>query len=145
MTQQGTDTSLAKQIGHTLASADAGVLARLGQRVVSVAPGSAEVEMVVADDMVNSHGMCHGGLIFSLADTAFAYAVSSRNAASVTLSMTMHFVRGAKVGERLRAVAEVVRDGRRTGVCDVVVVAGERLVAKATGTAFRTGGEVIEG
>jgi acyl-CoA thioesterase len=86
----------------------------LGVVVDEIEPGRASVSMTVRGDMVNSHDICHGGMIFSLADCAFAYSCNSRNRKTVAAGATIDFIRAARLGDRLTAVAEErVLTGRR--------------------------------
>ena len=116
----------------------------LGIRVEEVAPGRASLSMTVADTMANGHGICHGGYIFTLADTAFAYACNSRNASTVAAGARIDFLAPARLGERLRATASEVSLRGRNGVYDVVVSRedGERL-ALFRGNSFRIEGSVF--
>ena len=93
----------------------------LGMQVGEVTPGHAQVAMIVRPDMVNGHGICHGGLIFALADSAFAFACNSHGGVVVAAGATIDFLRPARVGDRLVALAVERSRGRRTGVYDVTV------------------------
>ncbi len=77
----------------------------LGMVIDSVGPGRAVLSMTVADSMVNGHGMCHGGFIFSLADSAFAFACNSHGDAAVAQHCAITFLRPGRRGERLTAEA----------------------------------------
>lgn len=116
----------------------------LGIRVDEIAPGAASLSMSVADNMVNGHGICHGGYIFTLADTAFAYACNSRNASTVAAGARIDFLAPARLGDRLLATASEVSLRGRNGVYDVVVSRedGERL-ALFRGNSFRIEGSVF--
>jgi acyl-CoA thioesterase len=116
----------------------------LGIQVEEVAPGRASLSMTVADTMANGHGICHGGYIFTLADTAFAYACNSRNASTVAAGARIDFLAPARLGERLLATASEVSLRGRNGVYDVVVSRedGERL-ALFRGNSFRIEGSVF--
>ncbi len=93
----------------------------MGMAIDSVGPGRAALSMTVADSMVNGHGMCHGGFIFSLADSAFGFACNSHGDAAVAQHCAITFLRPARHGERLTAEAvERVRAGRG-GLYDVRV------------------------
>jgi 3-hydroxybutyryl-CoA dehydrogenase len=93
----------------------------LGMTRRAVAPGRARFSMMVRPDMVNGHGICHGGLIFTLADTAFAFACNSYNRNTVAQSCDISFLTPARQGDVLIAVAnERYRQGRN-GVYDVTV------------------------
>jgi acyl-CoA thioesterase len=107
----------------------------LGIEIVEVAPGSAKLRMRIRDDMVNGHGMAHGGMVFSLADSAFAVACNSHGPVTVAHSATIRFLEPVRLGSELFAVAiERSREGRR-GVYDVEVRAGDVVVATFEGRA----------
>lgn len=110
------------------------VAAAFGMDIISVSPGRAEVSMVVRDDMLNGHELCHGGLIFTLADTALAYASNSHGPASVAAAASIDFVNPARAGAVLTAAAtETFRRGR-TSLYDVIVTDdGEDLIARFHG------------
>lgn len=93
----------------------------LGLRVVAMAPGQARVEMTIRPDMANGHGMCHGGFLFTLADSAFAYACNSRNQRMVAGQADIAFLAPAQVGQTLTAEAREVHLRGRSGVYDVTV------------------------
>jgi len=97
----------------------------LGAELVSVGPGRAVLAMQVAAHHLNGHGICHGGFIFTLADTAFAFACNSYNKVTVAQENTVTFLSPGQPGERLQASAvEAARTGR-SGVYDVVVTGGD--------------------
>src|SRR5579883_821412 len=75
----------------------------LGMGITAVRPGFAQVSMTVREDMLNGHGVCHGGLLFALADSAFAFACNSHNEATVAAAAAIDFLRPARAGERLTA------------------------------------------
>lgn len=93
----------------------------LGMVVDDASPGYAQLSMLVRDDMVNGHGTCHGGMIFSLADTAFAHACNTRNRVSVAVSCQVEFLVAVRAGEKLTATAAEQFLGGRNGVYDVRV------------------------
>ena len=94
----------------------------MGMSLQSVAAGTATLSMTVRDDMVNGHDICHGGFIFSLADTAFAFACNSRNLVTVASGARIDFIRPAKHGDLLTATANKVHQGKRTGIYYAQVV-----------------------
>ena len=75
----------------------------LGMRIASVGPGFAELTMTVRDDMVNGHAICHGGFVFTLADSAFAFACNSYNVNTVAHGCTIEFLAPAREGDVLTA------------------------------------------
>ncbi|MDR2837005.1 MAG: hydroxyphenylacetyl-CoA thioesterase PaaI [Azonexus sp.] len=115
----------------------------LGIKIVSVAPGRALATMRVRSDMVNGLHICHGGLIFSLADTAFAYACNAYNRNTVAAACHIDFLNPAKEGETLAAEAIERSLSGRTGVYDVTVSVGQRTIALFRGKSRRIAGEVI--
>lgn len=118
----------------------------MGMRLDWVKLGAAQLSMTVRDDMVNGHGICHGGFIFALADTCMAYAGNSRNAVSVAQTATVTYVAPGRLGERLVAAAEERSHAGRTGVYDVTVRGeDERVIAVFRGITQRIKGEVAPG
>jgi acyl-CoA thioesterase len=101
----------------------------LGIAVASIAPGRAVMTMTVRPDMLNGFGLCHGGLIATLADSAFAYACNAYNALTVASGLSVDFLAPGREGDRLTAAAEEVSLAGRTGVYDVTVTnqRGERI------------------
>ena len=118
----------------------------LGIKIVRVQPGASLLTMVVRSDMVNGHHICHGGMIFSLADTAFAYACNSYNKNTVASACHIDFLAPAMEGETLEAEAVERSAAGRTGVYDITVrIAGDKTVALFRGKSYRINGEVIAG
>ena len=101
----------------------------LGMAIVEIAPGAATLTMPVTDKMVNGHGLCHGGYIFTLADSAFAFACNSHNQRAVAQNCTITFVTPGMLGDVLTARCREVSRTGRSGIYDVTVT--------------RQGGEVI--
>jgi acyl-CoA thioesterase len=93
----------------------------LGIEIEAVGPGSATLSMTVREDMVNGHDLCHGGLVATLADTAFAYACNAYNEVTVASGFDINLVAGGRLGDRLTAQAVEVAKSGRTGVYDVAV------------------------
>lgn len=93
----------------------------LGLCVPAVGPGSATVTMTVREDMLNGHDLCHGGLIATLADTAFAYGCNSYDELTVASGFSIDIVAPARQGDMLSARCEQVSRSGRTGVYDIVV------------------------
>jgi acyl-CoA thioesterase len=96
--------------------------AALGMRLESVAPGRAVLSMTVREDMVNGWDICHGGLIATLADSAFAVACNSRGTVTVAAGFDVTFLTSARLGDELRADAREVALQGRSGLYDVTVV-----------------------
>jgi acyl-CoA thioesterase len=118
----------------------------LGMSLVSVEPGRSVLQMKVRSDMVNGHHICHGGLIFTLADSAFAYACNSYNLNTVASACSIDFLAPGREGDVLEATAIERSASGRTGVYDVEVkVVGGNTVALFRGKSYRIKGEVIAG
>ena len=116
----------------------------LGMRLVEVAPGRAVLEMTVREDMVNGHAIGHGGLTFSLADSAFAFACNSYNRSTVAHVCEIRFTAPTRLGDVL--VAEAVERSRegRDGVYDVTVRCGETVVAEFVGRSKEIRGTLFD-
>ena len=116
----------------------------LGNTVDAIAPGAAVCRMSVREEMVQGHATCHGGIVFTLADTAFAYACNAYNRARGALGAEITFVAPARAGEVLIATARERNRSGRTGVYDVEVTRqDDTLVALFRGTSYETRGEVV--
>jgi acyl-CoA thioesterase len=110
----------------------------LGIEIAAVAPGSVRVTMTVRPDMVNGHGMCHGGFIFAFADSAFAFACNSRGEPMVAAGASIEFLASTPAGERLTATATEVTRTARHGIYDVSVCkASGEAIAQFRGRASR--------
>ena len=92
-----------------------------GMEIVSVGEGRAVLEMTVEPHHANGHAICHGGVTFSLADTAFAYACNSRNQATVAQHNIISYLAPGRLGDRLRAEATELSLTGRSGIYDVKV------------------------
>jgi acyl-CoA thioesterase len=117
----------------------------LGMQIASVAPGRAEMTMTVREDMLNGHAMCHGGFIFLLADSTFAFACNSYNRNTVAQGCSIDYLAPAHLGDVLHASGvERSRTGR-TGVYDIEVRNQHgRTVALFRGKSYRIDGHVVE-
>ncbi len=116
----------------------------LGITVEINAPGVATANMTIRADMVNGHNICHGGLIFTLADSAFAFACNCYDEITVAAGADINFARPAKLGDQLTAVASEIHRGKRAGVYDVVVKDQEgRLIAVFRGRSAGLGKPMI--
>ncbi|MDH3441999.1 MAG: hydroxyphenylacetyl-CoA thioesterase PaaI [Gammaproteobacteria bacterium] len=101
--------------------------------------GEAQAKFEVRKNMVNGHDLCHGGYIFALADSAFAFACNTYNRVTVASAATIEFVRPAKLGDRLTARAREAHRGGRTGIYDIEVTnQDEELVAIFRGRSYAT-------
>jgi acyl-CoA thioesterase len=116
----------------------------LGMKLESVGPGRAEVSMSVTEAMVNGHGTCHGGYIFMLADSAFAFACNSYSQKNVAQSCQISFLAPGHLGTRLFAEAGERHRGERSGIYDVRVrsEAGE-IIAEFRGFSRAIPGKLV--
>ncbi len=136
-----TPEARARKVADSLWAADAASQG-LGLRIDAVGPGRAVLSMEIEDRHLNGHGICHGGFIFTLADSAFAFACNADNHVTVAQENQITFLSPGQRGERLEAEAlEQARSGR-SGVFDVTVRGGDgRVVALMRGLSRRTGGQ----
>jgi acyl-CoA thioesterase len=100
----------------------------LGMTIRRVAPGEAELTMTVRPDMTNGHGICHGGFIFTLADSCFAFACNSHGPHTVAQHCAVTFIRPGREGELLTAHARERARSGRSGIYDVTVTGGDGTV-----------------
>jgi len=112
----------------------------LGMKIVEVAPGRATLSMTVQPHMVNGQRIAHGGFIFTLADSAFAFACNSHNEKAVAAQGNITFIRPSKLGDVLVASAREISRGGRSGIYDVQVKVGDQVIAE-----FRGHSRVIPG
>lgn len=117
----------------------------LGMRLAGIQPGSARVLMRVRADMVNGHGLCHGGLVFALADSAFAFACNTGNESTVAAAASIDFLLAVHAGDELTAEARELWRTRRNGIYEITVTnqRGER-VALFRGRSYRIEGTVVK-
>ena len=115
----------------------------LGMNIVEVKPGFATLTMTVQPHMVNGHKIAHGGFIFTLADSAFAFACNSHNERNVAAQGAITFIRPGKLGDRLIATAREVSRSGRSGIYDVRVTAGEAVIAEFRGHSRSIGGILV--
>ena len=136
--------ALAERVAASMFESDRASRA-LGMRIESVAPGRAEMTMIVRDDMANGHAICHGGFIFLLADSTFAFACNSYNHNTVAQGCSIEYLAPAHVGDVLRAIGvERSRTGR-TGVYDIEVRKQDgRTIALFRGKSYRIDGNVVD-
>lgn len=139
-----TPQQVAEAVGKLVAERDlAG--RRIGVQLVSVGPGRCELRMTVQPDMVNSGGTCHGGVIFTLADSAFGYACNSFNRKAVAQQCDITYLKPVALGTVLTATAELRETAGRSSVYDMTVrndATGET-VALFRGLSREIGGEII--
>ena len=139
-----TPQEIAKKSSAALDSNDTASHA-LGLVVTQIAPGFATVTMPITPDKLNGHGICHGGLIFALADTAFAHACNSYNQRVVAQSCSISFLAPGKTDTMLTATAREIHRARRSGIYDIEVSseAGE-IIAQFRGQSRTIKGQHFE-
>ncbi|MGJ4997476.1 hydroxyphenylacetyl-CoA thioesterase PaaI [Bradyrhizobium sp. HKCCYLS3077] len=115
----------------------------LGMQIVEIGPGRATLRMTIQPHMVNGHGIAHGGFIFTLADSAFAFACNSHNDRTVAAQGSISFIRPGKLGDVLTARAHEVSRSGRSGIYDVRVTAGETIIAEFRGHSRSIGGTLV--
>lgn len=112
--------------------------------VLEVYEGYSKIKMTIREEMVNGLGIVHGGIPFSLADSAFAFACNNRNNLSVALDVTITFTKAVNIGDVLTAEAKEMHNGRSTGVYLITVMNQKNeQVALFKGTCFRTGKKLV--
>ena len=118
--------------------------AMLGMEIDELGPGEARVSMLVRPDMVNGHDLCHGGLVASLADSAFALACNSHGTVTVAAGFEIDFLEPARLGQVLKAHAREVALRGRSGLYDVTVRAGATVIAEFRGRSRSLGRRIGE-
>ena len=118
--------------------------AMLGMEIDELGPGEARVSMLVRPDMVNGHDLCHGGLVASLADSAFALACNSHGTVTVAAGFEIDFLEPARLGQVLQAHAREVALRGRSGLYDVTVRAGVTVIAEFRGRSRSLGRRIGE-
>jgi acyl-CoA thioesterase len=137
--------ALADEVALAMWSRDRATQA-LNMQLLGIKPGYARVTMPVVADMLNGHHTCHGGYMFTLADSAFAYACNSHNQNTVASACHIDFLAPAYEHDILEAEAVERSLSGRTGVYDVTVrVQGGKTIALFRGKSYRIKGEVIDG
>ena len=117
----------------------------LGIEVVEITEGYSKIKMTVRKEMMNGLGIVHGGIAFSLADSAFAFACSNRNVLSVALDTSINFLKPVQVGDILIAEAKELHNGKSTGLYQVSISNQQQhMVALFKGTCFRTHRKLID-
>ena len=116
----------------------------LGIEVEEIKEGYSLISMMVRTEMINGLGIVHGGVAFSMADSAFAFACNNRNNLSVALDTSINFLKPVHVGDRLVAEAAEIHNGRSTGLYQITITNQQgHTVAVFKGTCFRTGKKLI--
>lgn len=117
----------------------------LGIEVLEIKEGYSKLQMIVKQEMVNGFDIVHGGITFSLADSAFAFACNNRNNLSVALDASINFIKAVLPGDILIAEATEIHNGRSTGLYHITISNQyKKDVAFFKGTCFRTGKKLIE-
>jgi acyl-CoA thioesterase len=115
----------------------------IGMEIVEVKAGRATLAMTVKPSMVNGQGIAHGGFIFTLADSAFAFACNSYNERVVAVQGNITFIKPGKLGDRLLATAKEISRAGRSGIYDVRVTANDAVIAEFRGHSRTVAGEWI--
>ena len=115
----------------------------LGMEILDMKAGSATMAMTVKPHMVNGHGITHGGFVFLLADSTFAFACNSRNERAVAAHCNISFIRPGKLGDRLIASATEISRSGRSGIYDIRVTVDGVVVAEMRGHSRTIGGAWI--
>lgn len=116
----------------------------LGISVIEIKEGYSKVQMKVRAEMINGFGIVHGGIAFSLADSAFAFACNNRNNLSVALDTSINFLKPVHVGDELIAEAKELHNGKSTGLYHISITnQHQHLVAQFKGTCYRTGKNLV--
>lgn len=112
----------------------------LGIVVLEIKEGYSKIQMTLRAEMINGFGIVHGGIAFSLADSAFAFACNNRNNLSVALDTSINFTKSTQVGDMLTAEAKEIHNGRSTGLYYITITnQHNEAVGHFKGTCFRTG------
>lgn len=116
----------------------------LGITILDIKEGYSKIQMTVREEMINGFGIVHGGIAFSLADSAFAFACNNRNNLSVALDTSINFTKATNVGDTLTAEAKEIHNGRSTGLYHITITnQNNEPVAHFKGNCFRTGKPLI--
>jgi acyl-CoA thioesterase len=111
----------------------------LGISVLEVTEGYSKIKMIVREEMINGFGIVHGGIAFSLADSAFAFACNNRNILSVALDTSINFIKPVHIGDELIAEAKELHNGKSTGLYQIEIVNQKNyLIAQFKGLCYRT-------
>jgi acyl-CoA thioesterase len=116
----------------------------LGIEVLTIKEGYSKIKMTVRKEMINGFGIVHGGIAFSLADSAFAFACNNRNNLSVALDTAINFIKPVHVDDELTAEAKEIHNGKSTGLYHISITnQKDHAVAIFKGTCFRTGKSLV--
>ena len=116
----------------------------LGISIIEIREGYSKIKMTVRPEMMNGLGIVHGGIAFSLADSAFAFACNNRNQLSVALDTSINFIKPIHVGDELIAEAKELHNGKSTGLYQIEITNQKNyLVAQFKGLCYRTDKRLI--
>jgi acyl-CoA thioesterase len=116
----------------------------LGIEVLEIREGYSKIKMTIREEMINGFGIVHGGIAFSLSDSAFAFACNNRNNLSVALDTSINFMKPSHQGDVLTAEAKEMHNGKSTGLYQISVFnQNDHLIALFKGTCFKTGKELV--
>ncbi|HET7116758.1 MAG TPA: hydroxyphenylacetyl-CoA thioesterase PaaI [Hanamia sp.] len=117
----------------------------LGIEVLEIKEGYSKIKMKIRNEMLNGFGIVHGGVTFSLADSAFAFACNNRNILSLALDTSINFIKPAHVDDVLIAEAKEIHNGKSTGLYQISITnQNDHVIALFKGTCFRTNKKLIE-
>lgn len=117
----------------------------LGIDVLEIKEGYSKIKMTIREEMVNGFGIIHGGVTFSLADSAFAFACNNRNQLSVALDTSINFIKPVHVGDELTAEATEVHNGKSTGLYHIEIFNQKNhKVAQFKGLCYRTDKQLVQ-
>lgn len=117
----------------------------LGIEVLEIKEGYSKIKMTIREEMVNGFGIIHGGVTFSLADSAFAFACNNRNQLSVALDTSINFIKPVHVGDELTAEAIEVHNGKSTGLYHIEIFNQKNhKVAQFKGLCYRTDKDLVQ-
>ena len=117
----------------------------LGIELLEIKEGYSKIKMTVREEMINGFGIVHGGIAFSLADSAFAFACNNRNVLSVALDTSINFLKPVAVGDILTAEAKELHNGKSTGLYHITITnQNVHTVALFKGLCYRTDRSLIK-
>jgi acyl-CoA thioesterase len=117
----------------------------LGIEIIEIKEGYSKIKMKIRAEMVNGFGIIHGGIAFSLADSAFAFACNNRNVLSVALDTSINFIKPVHIGDELTAEAKELHNGKSTGLYHISISnQNNHEVAVFKGLCYRTDKKLIE-
>ena len=137
------ELELAQLVGEKMYESDAAAH-MLGIKLLEIKPGYAKMQMSIRPDMLNGHGILHGGMTFSLADTTFAYACNSKNHKTVALACAITYIAPGCEGDVLTAIAREQAHAGKSGVYDITITnQNDEILALFRGNSHRTSHAVV--